>query len=284
MQSWQIREELSEEQRNIPLAKFDGGTVTIKDLLLQIHGITPNKRPRNLNTMQGIDELLDKTAPMRLWVSEAKRFGFHKKAEYIRTARDREDKYLFSMVRREVVMPVAEATDAEVREYFEQNKEDFRKKDSLKIDQIWCEDLETANKVRAELDGGKDFATTREQYSLKKRQRPIRASVESDGVFLTELWAAEPNDIVGPLKGFYPVIDRQRLQTRWEIKWRVVKILEKELGAPRDFSKSASGVEGVIKRQRRKAALDTRRNELLQKHKYTLYLDRVKGIDPFEIP
>jgi len=284
IQGSQIREELSDEEKNIPLAKFDGGAVTVKDWLIQLHGYSPPKRPKDLNTMQGVDRLLDKTSPMRLWVAEAKRLGLHKDPKYMRTARNREDRFLLNDAKREVFISVAQPTDAEVREHFEQNKDDYRKKDTLLIDQIWCEDIETAKKVRAELDAGKEFAAAKELYSLEKRKsaKPLRATVETDGVFLTELWAAEPNDIVGPLKGFYPV--REDGKTRWEIRWRVVKILKKEPGAPNSFKKSAYEVKRNIKRQRREALLAKHRSELLLKCSYKLYRDRIKGIDPFEIP
>jgi len=283
IQGRQIQEELSEEEKNIPLARFDGGTITVEDWLHTVHLMPPNKRPRDLNTVQGVDHLLDKTAPMRLWVAEAKRLGLDKDPTYVAKARKRQDRFLLSEVKRETILSVEAPTDAEVKEYFDKHKDDFRKKDTLRIDQIWCEDLDTANNVRAKLDAGLEFAAAQKQYSLKKRDRPVMATVETDGVFLTELWAAEPNDIVGPIKGFYAV--REGRDVHWEIKWRVVKIIKKQPGAMRNFDKSvAHDVKNTIKQQRREDRLAAQRKELLQKYKYTIYQDRIKGIDLFEIP
>jgi hypothetical protein len=283
VQGTQICKELTQEEKDIPLAKFDGGAITVEHWFRQIHAMPPLRRPKDLTTKQGVDKLVDSIAPMRLLVARAKALGLHKNPAYIDGARTGEDQYLLSMIRREAIVPNREPNNAEVKEYFEQNKEAFRKKDTLKIEQVWCEDIETAKKVKSLLDEGEDFETVREQHSLEKRKRPIMASVDTDGAFLNELWAAEPNDIVGPMKGFYDVRKGRRRSV--EIKWRVVKILVKEPGAPREFNKS---VAGEVKRIIRKIRSDAHRakvaDEYLKKFEHKMYPDRIKGIDPFEIP
>jgi hypothetical protein len=170
-----------------------------------------------------------------------------------------------------------------MRAYFDEHKEEFRKPDTLKVDVVWCPDLATAEKVKEELEGDKDFAVVREQYSLKKNEAAYNTTVSKEGVFFEGLWKAEPGEIVGPVKGFFP--KRENRQFELLVKWRIVKVIEKKPGELREYS---SGVErevkGKMRRQQREAIMADHRKELLSKYPYKIYADRLKGVNPFEKP
>ena len=182
---------------------------------------------------------------------------------------------LFGKARREKVENISDPNEKEIIAYFEKNKEAFGIQKTLKIDQIWCQDLKTAQKVKDELDGGKDFESTRQKYSLQKKAYPFDASVRSEGIFFKDLWNADPNEIVGPLKGFY---DKG-------VKWRIVKILEKK---PAELKEYSSDMKQRIKMrmlsEQRKAILENYRKELLKKYSYEIYAERIRDIDPLDIP
>ena len=70
-----------------------------------------------------------------------------------------------------------------------------------------------------------------------------------------------------------------------EIKWRVVKILEKKPSKPQEYSDNVKNrVKMKMMDERRDAILGKYRKELLEKYPYTIYHDRVKDIDPLNIP
>ncbi len=223
---YQIKEELTPEEKNIVLATFDNGKITLKDWFETLCESSPPSRPRNLNTPKGVEQLLERALRMPLFVSEAKSLGFDKDKNLLKQIREYEDGRLLSKVKSEKYKEIKEPTIDEIMIYFGKNMEAFRTDRTLKIDLIWCQDLKTARQAKADLDGGKDFESVRQKYSLEKKGKPFNTYPSGEGLFWKDLWKGDPNDIVGPVKGFH----------RKSIKWRIVKILEKNPGKVKGYS------------------------------------------------
>ena len=123
----------------------------------------------------------------------------------------------------------------------------------------------------------------KQKYSLAKQSKSGNASARTEGMFFKTLWEAEPNQVIGPVKGFYRTGTRRDL--KWWIKWRVVKILGKTPGREREYS---SGMEREAKermrREEREEILRKYRKEVLWKYPYKIYAERIKDIDPLDIP
>jgi hypothetical protein len=99
-------------------------------------------------------------------------------------------------------------------------------------------------------------------------------SAGSEGIFFSDLWKSEPNQVVGPVKGFYSD----------GIRWRVVKVLAKTPAKIRPYSEQlANPVKWAIIAQRREAALDSCAKELREKYGYKIYAGRIKDIDPLAV-
>lgn len=271
----QIKEELTAGEKNIALTTYDNGKVTLKDWFETLNQMSPPRRPKDLNTIEGVERLLDRAMKMPIFVAEAKLRGLDKDENFLKQLKEREDRILLSKVRRKALEGLQKPTKEEIADYFNKHKEEFRRPDTLKIEQIWCEDLKTARKVKAELSSGKDFESVRQQYSLREKDRPFDTSAGMEGTFFDDLWNGEPNQIVGPVKGFY----------NDEIKWRIVKILEKKPGRMREYS---GGVERDVKNrmrdEQREVIMAKYRKELLKKYSYRIYSERIKNIEPFDIP
>jgi len=272
---YQIKEELTPEEKNIVLATFDNGKITLKDWFDALCESAPPSRPRDLNTPQGIDGLLERTLRMPLLISEARSLGFDKDKNLLKQVREDEDRKLLSKVKSEKYKEIKEPTTDEILIYFGKNMEAFRTDRTLKIDLIWCQDIKTARQAKAELDSGKDFESVRKKYSLKKEGKPFDTYPSGEGLFWKDLWKGDPNDIVGPVKGFY----------QNSIKWRIVKILEKKPGKVKGYS---SDIERRVKErmvnEQRDALLAKYGNELLKKYPYQVYTEQIKDIDPLDIP
>jgi hypothetical protein len=271
----QVRDELTPEEKNIVLAKFDTGQVTLKDWFDALCEMSPPSRPRDLHTPQGIERLLDRALSIPIFVSEAKSLGLDKDENLLKEIKKQEDMRLFGKVVREKTKTLSDPNEKEMINYFAKNKKAFATDNTLKIDQIWCQNLKRAQTIRAELDGGKDFESARKHYSLQKKASPFTASVRSEGIFFKELWNADPNDIVGPVKGFY--LDG--------IKWRIVKISEKKPGETKEYSSNMNNrIKSEIQEDQRDTILANYRKELLEKYSYEIYDERIRDIKPLDIP
>ncbi len=263
----QIQQELTDQEKNMLLATYDGGAVTLKDWFDVLHEVGPASRPKDLNTPQGFERFLDRAVLKKpILIAEAEATGLENDPNLLKLIRQREDMLLANKVRVENAGDVNQPTEQQVVAYFNEHKQDFmRPPDMLKIDQIWCRDLDTARKVRAEFDSGSSFESLRERYSLNKQAGPVSVGPGTEGVFFDDLWGGEPDRIVGPLKGLY----------EGQLTWRIVKIVEKTPGQPREYSADLDdGIKSTIFVQRRQVKLAEYQKQILEKYPYRIYPER----------
>ncbi len=272
----QLKNELTPEEKNTVLATYDKGKITLKDWFDALCELAPPSRPRDLHTPQGVERLLERALRMPIFVAEAKLYGFDKDENLLKKVKEYEDGILLNKARREKIEDImGPIPDEQLVDYFNKNKQVFGTQDMLMIEQIWCQDLKTAQKAKGELDNGKDFEEVRQAYSLQKKSYPYNTALSSEGIFFKDLWASEPNDVVGPIKGFHPD----------GVKWRVVKILEKTPGKTVEYSDEIKRrVEMNMLDEQRNTTLEKYRKELLKKYSYQIYADKIRDIDPLDIP
>jgi hypothetical protein len=271
----QIRTDLTDEERNLVLAAFEGGKVSLQDWLEELCELAPPSRPRDLNTPEGVDRFLDRALRLAVIIAEAKARGLDKNPQLLGQLKLIEDDRILSKVRMDKFKEAKDPNEQQIKEYFEKNKESFGPSPTLKIDQIWSPDLKTAQQVRAELDKGGDFQALKQKSSLYKEAGPTFISPGVESIFWNELWKADPNQLVGPIKGFCPD----------GIKWRIVKVLEKKPGSPVQYSDQLTNVvKSRMLSEKGQLLIAEHGKELLKKYPNEIYADKIKDIDPFNIP
>ena len=269
----QVRDELTKEEKGIVLATYDGGEVTLRDWIETLCEIVPPRRPQDLNTPEGVEQFLDRAMRGVMLVAEAKSRGYDKDPQLVREIRDLEDQQILYKVQGDKVKDVPEPNEAQIKAFYEKNQDWFAEGPVLKVDQIWCEDLATARKVKEKLDGGADFRSVKDANSVQKNLEPTNVYRNGEGPFWEELWKGEPNQVVGPVKGFHEA----------GLAWRVVKILAKTPGKARPYSEQLQNtVKYAMLGEQRKAIIELYGKELRGKYAYELYADRIQGIDPLD--
>lgn len=269
----QVRQ-LPPQEKNLVLMTYDNGKVTLKEFLMALCELSPPSRPASLSTPAGIDSFLSEEFKTPVFIAEACARGLDKNKDLLNQIKGRENIYLFNKVIVKKSKGVPEPKDPyEITGYYEKHKKEYGTPDMLRIDQIWCEDLETARKAKADLSSGTDFDAVKEEYSLEKTSNPVDVYPGTEGMFFSHLWKGEPNQIGGPLKGFYKEM----------LKWRVVKILRKQPGRPKGYDNSMrKDVKTKLWAEQREAALEKYRQELLKKYQYQIYDDKIR--DPLNMP
>jgi hypothetical protein len=271
----QTKEEITPEEKNIVLVSFDKGKITLKDWFATLCEMAPPSRPKDLNTEKGVERLLDRALARPILLAEALQQRLDKDKALLQAMKKYEDDRLLSKVTSAKYKEVKQPTSEEIMIYFGKNREIFRKDKKLKIDTIWCRDLKTARQAKAELDKSEDFEAVKQKYCLQKTTKPFDTYPGGEGLFWNDLWKGDPNDIIGPMKGFY----------RSGISWRIVKILEKNPGKLTGYSPDMDNrIKGKMISEQREAILERYRNELLKEYTYQIYIDKIKSIDPLNIP
>jgi len=270
----QIRNELSDDEKQIALARYTEGQLTLYDWFQALGQMAPPGRPKNLSTDKGVESLLDRALKPVIWAAEAVVRGYEKNEQFIEPVQAREDMMLLGKVRSAKYKEVEEPSAEQVKAYFEAHREQFGKRASLKVEQIWCPDLETAEKAKQMIAEGASFESANEAHGLRKGQKPHNVYPDSEGLFWDNLWKAEPNLIVGPVKGFYDA----------SIQWRLVKVLEKTPAEAISYSDNVENqVRSALMAQRREAVLADYEAALLKKYPHQIFADRIEDIDPLEV-
>jgi hypothetical protein len=270
----QIEDELTPEEKNLVLATFDTGRLTLTDWLWVINDIVPTGRPRDLNTVEGVDKFTDRALQGPVLMAEAIARGYDKNKKYLETMRAVEDNALMGKVLSDKLSHLPEPNEAEIKAYFEKHAARFGTSASIKIDQIWCKDLATAQTVKEKLAGGADFDAVKKEVSLRKDEPAHDTWPRSEGVFWNDIANAEPNTVIGPVKGFFNP----------RITWRIVKVLEKKPAVATAYSDSLKDrVKEAVMTER---YLTTRREfekQMLEKYPHEIYAEKIKDIDPLEV-
>ncbi|HQG49282.1 MAG TPA: hypothetical protein PK373_09350, partial [Sedimentisphaerales bacterium] len=93
-------------------------------------------------------------------------------------------------------------------------------------------------------------------------------------VFWAHFAKAEPNQLIGPIPGFYEA----------GAKWRLVKVLEFTPARTQDYSEELAGsAKWMLFGQQRRQALSEREKRLLEKYPHEIFFDRIRDLDPVEI-
>jgi len=90
----QINEELTQDEKDTVLAAYDGGRVTLEDWFNTLNEMPPPRRPKDLDTVEGVERLLDEVLRTAILVAEARSRGL-----------DRHENFLKQIAAREVPSP-----------------------------------------------------------------------------------------------------------------------------------------------------------------------------------
>jgi hypothetical protein len=271
----QVGKDLTAEERSTPLLTFDNGKVTLEDWFTAICQVVPPGRPDLTKQPEKVEEFLNEVAKIPVFVGEAQLQGLDKNEQLKKLLRDYEDMMILGKIQQEKYTTVKEPTQEQMAAYFEKNNEVFRGGRSLNVEQIWFKDMNDVRLAQAELDNGNDFGRVREKYSLDKDTGSAGLTASSEGMFWPELWKGQTGKVIGPVKGFF----------NGQLKWRLVKILAKSRGELPTYSTDMNNlIKAIMMGNQLESVFISYGNELLKKYQYEIYKDKVKDINPLNIP
>jgi hypothetical protein len=212
------------EQPKDVLVKVDGSVFTKEDLERYV----PTSEFARLTDEQ-IKEVLQNWADQEIIYLEAKKLGIDKE-DSIRLVLDEYEKNLLSMslVRRS--FGGNGVTEAEIRTYFENHKDEFLY--AVKVGQIVLPNLESAQMTLEEIKAGADFYKLAKERSLTRMENPDnprviteylpRGTIADFGIeeVIFNMKPDELSDVIPYIQGTYLIvkmIDKRKMKAKAEL-------------------------------------------------------------------
>ena len=279
------------------LAKVGGSVITVNDFEAKIEKIPPFYKKR-VATPEGKKEFLDRLVMDELYYNEAMSRGLDKDAEYLDQIEAIKRNILASKVKKQILEQNLTPSDDEIRQYFEENKEEFSVPESLKLRHILAkvsrpmtpgegdaakptpeqvkEDAAAKAKIQkaaAKLKGKTSFEDVAKEFSDDKASAmkggeipPVRKGVKSKE-FEEAAWKlTKPGEIS-------PIFQDRR-------GYNIVQLVENVPASVKEFDKVKEQIKHKLENEKRKNALDAFNKQLKDKAKIVIHEDLLAKIGP----
>ncbi|MDQ2086584.1 peptidylprolyl isomerase [Herbivorax sp. ANBcel31] len=146
------------------VAKVGEKEITKRD----VEGVLRNVDPKiaaQFNNPEGIKRLISQLAQQELFYLEAKENDLEKDADFIKEV-ERVKENLLRQYAINKFLGAVTASEDEMQEFYEANKQNFVQPESIKASHILVKEEDDANKVLSELDSGMKFEDAAKKYSM----------------------------------------------------------------------------------------------------------------------
>lgn len=144
---------------NIIIAKVDKKPILLKDFLNEA-----NRRKTKIN-----EKILDSLITYELVEQEALKRNYIKEPSFNQKVNNYEENLLLNLFKQKIIFPRAIPTERELKEYYEINKDDFKKDDKFWFSEMTFSNLREATDVLKELEQGADFEFMVRKLSIATR-------------------------------------------------------------------------------------------------------------------
>jgi len=255
----QSLENLTPEEAGLVLATYDGGQVTVGDLIDAYQNNLREVLYGFSNSRMG-QRSIQNHLNMIFWTRIAEEKGIPDKPEvklelthfyYSKLAQYLEKKYL---------QPKIQVTDEEVKDYYEKHKNDYARSDQIELWVISTKDKKVADKLYQRVQNGEDFAKLAAQFNERqdiKRWKGYLKYQSRKSIFGSVVMRAfelGPNKIGGVyhIRQYYYIIKTGGYKPK---KFRPLEEVEKSIRATLRQRKLEKAKEQLIQELRRNAYL-----------------------------
>ncbi len=255
----QSLENLTPEEAGLVLATYDGGQVTVGDLIDAYKNNLREVLYGFSNPRMG-QRSIQNHLNMIFWTRIAEEKGIPDKPEvklelthfyYSKLAQYLEKKYL---------QPKIQVTDEEVKDYYEKHKNDYARSDQIELWVISTKDKKVADKLYQRVQNGEDFAKLAAQFNERqdiKRWKGYLKYQSRKSIFGSVVMRAfelGPNKIGGVyhIRQYYYIIKTGGYKPK---KFRPLEEVEKSIRATLRQRKLEKAKEQLIQELRRNAYL-----------------------------
>jgi peptidyl-prolyl cis-trans isomerase C len=250
------------------LAEVSGTTISTSDFKKELENLPPYLKPM-ADTPEGKREMLETMIIRELILGQATKEGLDKNPAVAEKLEELKKRVVVEAFLKKKVEEMANISDADLKKFYDENKDKFKSGDQIKASHILVKEEKTAQEIAAKLKSGGSFEELAKQSSIDSA-----AAKGGDlgwfgkGSMLPEFekaaFALKEGDISGVVKT--------------KFGYHIIKLTGKRVAGQRDFAE--------VKEQIKTALLPTKQQEVFQKikedlkknSKYTIKEDILKKL------
>ncbi len=250
------------------IGTFEGDPLTIEKIIEKIENTHFRLPPQYLNERY-FENVVEQLFVTEMLLDKFKKSDIELTEEYKQNIESSKRNLTVKEYRKELMNQDIEVTEAEIKKYYEDNKEKrYMTAPRAEVREIYLEDREEAEKLLKEILDNKDkFDIYSEKLTQRFREK------EKPG-YLGKITAAQYGDIgriavKTPENTIHPdLIDAGKGVT-------IIKVYDKMEAKPKAFSDVKRSIESIIRSNKRKENENKALDDLKKKYNYKIYWDVV---------
>jgi len=200
-----LSENFSEDDKNIVLAVWDGGQLTLDDLINEYGEQFKRHRAKLEEYFKLAPDVEHIVIINKMFMKDALKMGLDREKDVQDQIRQVKERRMLSMVEEAEVKQKAEASEEELMEYYESHKEEFLNPEEIEIWEIFVKKESDAKKVLKLAKSGKDFEALAKKYTEDKMLKNKHGYVgfkqkNRRGAISREAFKVGENAIGGPVR------------------------------------------------------------------------------------
>ncbi len=232
-------EQLDRNEKELVLATWDGGQMTILEYLKMTKQIPANMRP-NFDNFDSLKTVIFQLKRLDLLTYESIREGMDKDDEYLRKVRLFKELSMADIMRNDSMPKPLPPDDGMIRQYFDEHPEKFTDPAKVHVYEILLSDELKAKKLAKEIGSLDQFKSK----AMDITERPGKRSVQGNLDYIERKWFPEIFDLarktrIGKIGG--PVVSHG--------KYSIFYVVDKFDEQIKDFLTVKNEIQGIIIRQ-----------------------------------
>ena len=258
---------------NKVIATVGKDKITEDSVFAPLAMMPPQFRSR-YETPEGKKKLFERAMQMSLLSQEARRLNIDKKEDIARRIKEMADQFIVQELTKQEVMDKITVTDADMLQYYNQNKDSFAKEEKVRVNLIMFEAKDNATqqvkdqkknlaeKALARIKKGEDFEAVAKEVSEDTRTKSRGGNA---GLF----GRGKRTDLYGEAfeqKAFSLPVDAVSDVFQGKDGYYIIKVMEKKPQEQETFEDVKPRIERTLKTEKQKTAMDSYLEGLKKKY------------------
>jgi len=177
---------LDRDEKELVLATWDGGQITVMQYLTKVRQLPVSRRPA-LNDIDRLRETIFALETSDILVVEAHRLGIDNSPEYLDKIKTFKELNMADLMRNDSIPKPPPPDDAMARQYYDEHPDEFTTPEKIHVYEILLSDELQASKLKDEI---KSLAAFKKK-AAELTERPGKRSTSGDLDYIEETWFPE---------------------------------------------------------------------------------------------